>query len=113
MLRYGLEEIVQGAFLLSPPLRTSTEQDLQNWADSGKPLTVLVPEFDDYLRPAEAARRFAGLPRAEVVAIPGAKHLWVGDAERALDEIVKRVAPAAYPLPTRWDGPMTIGRVDG
>src|SRR5215510_6979651 len=50
VLRYGLEEVVQGAILLSPPLRTSTPADLKNWADSGKPMTVLVPEFDDYLR---------------------------------------------------------------
>jgi hypothetical protein len=33
----------------------------------------------------------------------------VGDAETALDEIVKRVAPAAYPLPREWDGPLTHG----
>jgi alpha/beta superfamily hydrolase len=112
-LRYGCDPAIVGAILLSPPLRSTTVDDLQAWAASGQPVVALVPEFDDYLRPAEAAQRFAGLPGAEVVAIPGAKHLWVGDAERALDEIVKRVAPAAYPLPTRWDGPMTIERVDG
>ena len=44
-----------------------------------------------------------------MVGVPGAKHLWVGDAETALDEIVKRVAPEAYPLPREWDGPMTDG----
>jgi len=110
VLRYGLEEIVQGAFLLSPPLRTSTEQDLQNWADSGKPLTVLVPEFDDYLRPAEALQRFAGVPQAEVIGVDGARHLWVGYAERILDEIVQRVAPEIRtPLPERFDGPMQTG----
>ena len=112
-LRYGCDPAIVGAVLLSPPLRSTTVDDLRAWAATEAPVVALVPEFDDYLRPAEAARRFAVLPRAEVVAIPGAKHLWVGDAERALDEIVKRVAPAAYPLPTRWDGPMIIGRVDG
>ena len=44
-----------------------------------------------------------------MVGVPGAKHLWVGDAETVLDEIVKRVAPEAYPLPREWDGPMTSG----
>jgi hypothetical protein len=39
--------------------------------------------------------------------MPDAKHLWVGDAERVLDEIVRRVNPAvAVPLPRTWDGPM-------
>ncbi len=34
----------------------------------------------------------------------GAKHLWVGEpaVRRVLNEIVKRVAPDAYPLPTEW-----------
>ena len=37
----------------------------------------------------------------------GAKHLWVGDTERALDEIVARLAPnVPLPLPKAWDGPM-------
>jgi alpha/beta superfamily hydrolase len=109
-LRYGLEPEVEGAILLSPPLRTSTEADLRAWANDGKPLTALVPEFDDYLRPAEAAARFAVIPQAEVVGIPGGKHLWVGDAETVLDEIVKRVVPdVPTPLPSTWDGEMAYG----
>ncbi len=108
-LRYGAEPSVTGLILLSPPLRTSTDADLAQWATVGKPVTALVPEFDDYLRPAEAATRFAVIPQAEVVGVPGAKHLWVGDAETVLDEIVKRVAPAAYPLPREWSGPMESG----
>jgi uncharacterized protein len=113
VLRYGCDPIVVGAILLSPPLRSTTVDDLKVWAASGKPVVALVPEFDDYLRPAEAEERFAVIPRAEVVGVPGAKHLWVGDAEQALDEVVKRVVPAAHPLPRRWDGPITTGRVDG
>jgi uncharacterized protein len=37
-----------------------------------------------------------------VIGVDGAKHLWVGEpaVRRVLDEVVKRVAPAAYPLPT-------------
>jgi hypothetical protein len=108
-LRYGCDPYVAGAILLSPPLRFSTDADLAVWAASGKPVTALVPEFDDYLRPAEARRRFAAIPQAEVVGVDGAKHLWVGDAERVLDEIVARVNPAAAPLPREWDGPMESG----
>ncbi len=105
-LRYGNEPSVVGAILLSPPLRSSTAEDLAGWAASGKPVVALVPEFDDYLRPDEARERFTAIPQAEVVAVPGGKHLWVGDAETALDEIVRRVVPSAYPLPQTWDGPM-------
>ncbi len=109
-LMHGLDPAVTGAVLLSPPLRFSTQADLAAWAASGKPLTALVPEFDDYLRPAEAASRFAGVPQAEVIGVPGAKHLWVGDAETVLDEVVRRVAPdVPVPLPRTWDGPMETG----
>ena len=82
---------------------------LDAWAASGKPILALVPELDDYLRPPEAKERFARVPQAEVVGVDGAKHLWVGEpsVRRVLDEIVKRVAPSAYPLPTHWDGPMS------
>ncbi len=109
-LMYGLEPAVAGAVLLSPPLRFSQPEHLAAWAADGKPLTALIPEFDDYLRPAEAATRFAAIPQAEVVPMAGAKHLWVGDAEKVLDEIVKRVAPSVTtPLPRTWDGPMETG----
>jgi len=94
-LQHGCDPAVTGAVLLSPPLRRAGDDDLAVWARSGKPLLVLVPEFDDYLRPAEARRRFAVVPQAEVIGVPGARHLWVGDAERVLDEIVRVVAPAA------------------
>jgi alpha/beta superfamily hydrolase len=112
-LRYGCDPVVVGTILLSPPLRSTTVDDLLVWAASGKPVVALIPELDDYLRPAEAAERFAVIPQAEVVGVPGAKHLWVGDAERALDEVVRRVAPGSYPLPAHWDGPITTARVDG
>jgi alpha/beta superfamily hydrolase len=106
-LMHGLDPLVEGAILLSPPVRSATADHLAEWAESGKPLTALVPEHDDYLQPAEAVERFRAVPQAEVVAMAGSKHLWVGDAERVLDEIVRRVAPAiAVPLPREWDGPM-------
>ena len=105
-LMYGLDPVVTGAILLSPPLRFSTNDDLDAWADDGRPLIALIPEFDDYLRPVEARDRFARVPQAELVPVDGAKHLWVGHAERALDEIVARVAPDKAPLPETWDGPV-------
>ena len=109
-LMHGLDPAVTGAILLSPPLRFAQPADLAAWAASGKPVTALIPEFDDYLRPAAAIERFAAVPQAEVVPVDGAKHLWVGDAERVLDEIVRRVAPAVpVPLPRTWDGPIASG----
>ncbi len=108
-LRYGNDPSVVGAILLSPPLRAATDADLAAWAESGKPVVAVVPEFDDYQRPDEARRRFAAIPQAEVIGVAGAKHLWVGDAETVLDEIVRRVAPDSYPLPRAWSGPMEFG----
>jgi uncharacterized protein len=113
-LMHAADPVVRGAILLSPPLRFSTDEDLSRWAESGKAVTCLVPEHDDYLQPAEAAERFRAVPQAEVVGVDGAKHLWVGDAERVLDEIVARVAPGvAVPLPTEWDGPMESADTSG
>jgi hypothetical protein len=102
-LRYGCDPSVVGAVLISPPLRYSQPSDLTAWAQSGKPLTALVPELDDFLRPAEARQRFAVVPQAEVVGVDGAKHLFVGYTERVLDEVVRRVAPASHPLPTTYE----------
>jgi alpha/beta superfamily hydrolase len=101
-LMHGLDPSVTGAILLSPPLRFGTDEHLDAWAASGKPVLALVPEHDDYLQPPEARERFARVPQAEVVGVDGAKHLWVGEpaVRRVLDEVVKRVAPEAYPLPT-------------
>jgi alpha/beta superfamily hydrolase len=102
VLMHGRDPSIQGAILISPPLRFSAEDDLDAWAESGKPLTLIVPEFDDYLRPDEARERFARVPQAEVVAVEGAKHLFVGYTERVLDEIVARVRPGFGPLPQEY-----------
>lgn len=107
-LMYGCLPEVAGAILLSPPLRSSGPEHLQVWAQSGKPVLALVPEYDDYLRPEQARQRFAAIPQAEVVGVDGAKHLWVGESyvRKALDAVVARVAPdVRLPLPTSWDGP--------
>jgi uncharacterized protein len=107
VLRWGLVPDVVGAVLLSPPLRTTTDVELDAWAVDGRPLVALVPELDDYLRPDEARRRFARVPQAEVVGVEGARHLWVGEqyVRVVLDEVLSRVVPAAAPLPTTWSGP--------
>lgn len=107
VLRHGLDPVIAGAVLISPPLRYSAPEDLEAWSASGKPVKALIPELDDFLRPAEARERFAPLEQAELLAVDGAKHLWVGDSERVLDEIVASVAPGTpVPLPSTWDGPM-------
>ena len=104
ILQYGNDPSVVGIILLSPPLRYTGTDDLRDWADSGKPVVALVPEHDDYLRPEAASRRFSIVPQAEVIAVEGAKHLWVGEqyVRRVHEEIVARVNPAALPLPTTW-----------
>jgi alpha/beta superfamily hydrolase len=101
-VRYGCDPSVVGAILISPPLRYSTTEDLERWAKSGKPLVAIVPEFDDYLRPAEARERFAVVPQAAVIDVPGAKHLFVGYTETVLDAVVAAVAPDRSPLPRTW-----------
>ena len=100
-IKYGFDKDIAGAILLSPPLRRSGEQDLEKWIGSGKKLIALIPEHDEYLAPAAALERFAVLPEAEVIPVDGAKHLWVGEAatKRVLNEIVRAVNPATYPLP--------------
>jgi alpha/beta superfamily hydrolase len=100
-LKYGPDHDIQGAILLSPPLHRTSEEELARWNSSGKKLFALVPEFDDYLQPEAAQQRFAGVEDIDVIGVDGAKHLWVGEAAttRVLNEIVKVVNPAAYPLP--------------
>lgn len=107
-LMHGHHPAIEGAILLSPPLRYSHDHHLAQWAEEGKPVVALVPEHDDYLQPQEAEQRFAVIPQARVVPIDGCKHLWVGETyvRRALQEIVDVVAPARGELPTTWLGPM-------
>jgi uncharacterized protein len=101
-LQWGNDPDIEGAILLSPPLRRAGDEELDAWAKGGKPLLALVPEHDDYLQPESARERFSRVPQAEVIGVPGAKHLWVGEryVRIVLNEIVRRVNPAAWPLPT-------------
>jgi len=102
------EQGIAGAILLSPPLRFSSPDDLDRWAESDLPLIALIPELDDYLQPPEALQRFARVPRAQVIGVDRAKHLWVGEkaVSAVLDLVVSKVAPQFAPLPREWDGPM-------
>ena len=104
ILRHASDAAVAGVILLSPPLRFTTPTELSRWRSVDTPVTALVPEFDDYLPPTAAVAAFAGLPAVEIVGIPGAKHLWVGEryVQRVLNEIVSRVNPVAAPLATEW-----------
>lgn len=103
-LKYGREHAIEGIILLSPPLHRATEAEVAAWADSDVPVVVLIPELDDYLRPDEARRRFASIPHAQLIAVEGGKHLWVGESQtrRVLTEIVAAVNPSALPLATYW-----------
>ena len=103
-LKYGRSHDIAGIILLSPPLHRATADEVAAWAGTTTPVIVLIPEFDDYLRPDEAHERFASIPHATLIAVEGGKHLWVGESQtrRVLTEIVAAVNPAALPLPTQW-----------
>ena len=101
-LCHARDKRIKGLILLSPPLMKVDHSDLQFWAEDGRPITALIPEHDDYLKPAEARKRFATIPQIEIIAVDGAKHLWVGEpyVHRVLSEITRIVAPSRLPLPT-------------
>lgn len=103
-LKYGVDHDIEGIILLSPPLHRATAEEVAAWGKTGHRVVILVPEFDDYLRPAEARERFATIPQAQLIAVEGGKHLWVGETQtrRVLTEIVAAVNPSALPLPTHW-----------
>ena len=100
-LKYGPDQDVLGAILLSPPLHRTSVEELERWNGTPKKLVALIPEHDDYLQPEEAAARFSVINNVELVNVAEAKHLWVGESatKRVLDEITRIVNPAVYPLP--------------
>ena len=103
-LQHAKDPRHEGLILLSPPLRTTTPRQLSYWKTDPRPIVALIPELDDYLVPPEAQKRFAVIPHAQLIAVEGAKHLWVGEPSvyRVLTEIVGHVAPQALPLPTEY-----------
>ena len=103
-LKFARDKRVKGLILLSPPLRYSTEEDLQWWNIDGRPVIALVPERDEFLKPAEAMKRFAALKQITIIPVEDAKHLWVGEPAvyRSLSEITKVIAPNRLPLPEEF-----------
>ena len=103
-LRHAKDARHKGLILLSPPLRTTEPSDLEYWNQDGRPVITIVPELDDYLQPAEAAERFSIIKNHHMIAVDGAKHLWVGEPSvyRVLTEITQIIAPSRLPLPTEF-----------
>jgi len=104
-LKHGREhDEVKGLILLSPPLRRTSQEELERWNGCTKPVVMIVPEFDDFLRPDAAIERTADVEGVRVLPIEGGRHLWVGETQtrQVLTEIVRLVNPAALPLPTHW-----------
>jgi alpha/beta superfamily hydrolase len=103
-LKFARDKRVKGLILLSPPLRFSTQEDLTWWSNDGRPVIALVPEHDEFLKPAEAIKRFAALKQISIIAVDDAKHLWVGEPAvyRVLSEITKVIAPERLPLPEEF-----------
>lgn len=102
-LQYGIDPRIKELILLSPPMLSTTQEDLDFWRSDGRPITALIPELDDYLKPEQARFRYADLPNLTQVDVKGAKHLWVGEpmVYLVLSEIVKVIAPTRLPLPTQ------------
>lgn len=107
-IKHGNVDPVKGAVLFSPPLKWSSETDLEKWADSGRPLVALVPELDEYLVPEEARKKFAIVAQCEIVGVADCKHLWVGEkfVRIAWDEALRRIRPDLPNLDWQWNGPM-------
>ena len=101
-LKFARDPRVAGLILLSPPLRTSEPSDLEFWAKDCRPITALIPEFDDYLQPEAAANAFKVILQIKLINVDEAKHLWVGEPAvyRVLSEITKIISPEKLPLPT-------------
>jgi uncharacterized protein len=103
-IKYGPDHDIAGAILLSPPLHRATDADLMRWVEFARPMHVLVPELDDYLKPEEAALRFGIVPQAKVYAFDGEKHLWVGEnaTRRVLNQIAEILSPGFGELQTSY-----------
>ena len=103
-LQHAKDPRHKGLILLSPPLRTTTKEQLEYWNTDPRPITALVPELDDYLKPDAARQRFAIAPKIKIIAVEGAKHLWIGEpsVHRVLSEINSTVTGADAPLPVEF-----------
>jgi alpha/beta superfamily hydrolase len=101
-LQYARDERIKELILLSPPMLSTTDEDLDFWIKDGRGITALIPELDDYLKPDAARVKFSKVKNLKQIDIAGAKHLWVGEpmVHLVLSEIVKVIAPSRLPLPT-------------
>ncbi len=103
-LRHAKDSRHKGLILLSPPLKTTSEEALLYWNNDARPIIALVPEFDYFLKPAAARERFAIIPILKIIAVDDAKHLWVGEpsVHRVLSEINTIVTGERQPLPLEF-----------
>jgi alpha/beta superfamily hydrolase len=103
-LQHAKDPRHKGLILLSPPLRTTTDEQLRYWNSDPRPITALVPEHDDFLQPATARERFSIVPSLKIIAVDDAKHLWIGEqaVHRVLSEIVSIVTDVPTTLPLEF-----------
>ena len=103
-LKHAKDSRHKGLILLSPTMMWTDPTELLYWVKDGRPITALVPEHDDYLKPDEAREVFKVIPQIKIIPVSGAKHLWVGEpmVHLVLNEIVKIVAPEKAPIPTEF-----------
>lgn len=103
-LQHAKDSRHKGLILLSPPLRTTTNEQLMYWNSDSRPIVALIPELDDYLQPHAAKERFAIVPKVKIIAVDDAKHLWLGEpsVHRVLSEINSIVTGAEAPLPLEY-----------
>ena len=101
-LKYARDKRIKELILLSPPMIATNDEDLEFWKEDDRPITALIPEHDDYLKPDQAKLKFSKLPNLKQIDVKDAKHLWVGEpmVYLVLSEIVKIIAPSRLPLAT-------------
>ena len=102
-LKYAQDKRIKELILLSPLMIATSDEDLEFWKKDGRPITALIPEHDDYLKPEAAKIRFSKIENIKQINVDGAKNLWVGEqmVYLVLIEIVKVIAPSRLPLPTQ------------
>jgi alpha/beta superfamily hydrolase len=100
-LQYARDKRIKELILLSPPMLSTTDEDLDFWIKDGRVITALIPELDDYLKPDAAKLKFSRVKNLKQIDVAGAKHLWVGEpmVHLVLSEIVRVIAPSRLPLP--------------
>ena len=103
-LRHAKDPRHKGLILLSPPLRTTTDEQLMYWNSDPRPIFAFVPEHDDYLKPDAAKERFSIVPTLKIIPVDGAKHLWLGEpsVHRVLSEINTIVTGDSKALPVEY-----------